>query len=105
MTLSQPPGLPITEPEPSRREFFAKAALLSGGFMTFGMPFISAPLRSAMAAPLQKDTQAMSTRYALDLNGTLAGPLKSVDSGFISGQFTKAMRPMQQFKKHLATIV
>lgn len=73
--------------------------------MTFGMPFISASLRSTMAAPLQRDTQAMSTRYALDLNGTLAGPLNSVDSGYISGQVTKAMGPMQQFKKHLATIV
>lgn len=106
MQPSTPPREnPTKNASRTRREFLAKAALLSGGFMTFGMPFISAPLRSAIAAPLQRDTQVMSTRYALDLNGTLAGPLKSVDSGFISGQFTKAMGPMQQFKKHLATIV
>jgi len=92
---------PITEPEPSRREFLAKTALLTGGILAFGLPLPSRQSRSALAAA----PQSAGIRYALELEGQVAGPIFSLESGFISGQVSEQILPQSPYpKKHLATI-
>lgn len=88
----------------SRREFLRKTALLTAGFAALGFPWNQGSPPKAFSAQ-RLTSKGGGIRYALDLQGNLAGPLASVDSGFISGQVAKAMGPEQQFKKHLAGIL
>jgi hypothetical protein len=87
----------------SRREFLTKTALLTGGLLAFGLPFPSRQSRSALAATKPQST---AIRYALGLDGQIAGLITSLDSGFISGQVSEQPLPQSpNSKKHLSTIV
>jgi hypothetical protein len=56
-----------------------------------------------LAAPIPKSA---GIRYALDLEGQLAGPISSLESGFISGLTSEQIQSRSPYpKKHLATIV
>lgn len=86
----------------SRREFLKRTALFTGGILAFGHSLLSRPLQSALAAPIPKSA---GIRYALDLEGQLAGPISSLESGFISGQASDQIQAHTLYpKKHLATI-
>lgn len=89
---------------PSRREFLTKGALLAGGAMIFGIPFLTGKTRLAYAAQQSRASQA--GQYALVLDGQFVGLLKSVESGFISGNvITQQSGPNQNFlSKHLSSI-
>jgi len=81
---------------PSRREFLTKGALLAGGAMIFGIPFLTGKTRLAYAAQQSRAPQA--GQYALVLDGQFVGLLKSVESGFISGNIiTQQSGPNQNF--------
>lgn len=71
--------------------------------MAFGLPLPGRQSRSALAAPTP---QSAAIRYALDLEGQIAGPVFSLESGFISGQVSEQNSPQSPYpKKHLAIIV
>ena len=87
----------------SRREFLTKTALLTGGLLALGLPFPSRQSRSVWAAT---KPQSPGIRYALSLDGQIAGLITSLDSGFISGQVSEQPLPQSPNpKKHLSTIV
>jgi len=92
-----------TEQTPqSRREFLTKTALLTGGILAFGLPLPPRQSRSAFAAI----TQSAAIRYALGLDGQIAGPIASLESGFTSGQVVEQTVTQSPYpKKHLAAIV
>lgn len=93
----------IDPPSQSRREFLTKTALLTGGILAFGLPLPSRQSQSALAAP---KPQSAGIRYVLDLEGQIAGPIASLESGFIAGQVSA--QPLSQIpypKKHLSTII
>lgn len=90
------------QPSQSRREFLAKTALLTGGILTFGLPIPRRQPQSALAAI----TQSAAIRYALGLDGQIAGPIASLESGFISGQVVEqTVTQSPHPKKNLAAIV
>jgi hypothetical protein len=90
-------------PSQSRREFLTKTALLTGGLLAFGLPFPCRQSRSAWAATKPQST---AIHYALGLDGQIAGPIASLDSGFISGRVSEQPLPQSPNpKKHLSTIV
>lgn len=89
---------------PSRREFLTRGAILAGGTMIFGLPFLTGRTRSTYAA-LQG--QALEPgRYALVLSGQVVGFLNSVESGFVSGTVVAQQlgNEPNMLKKHWAAI-
>ncbi|MDR4495180.1 MAG: hypothetical protein AB7P17_11560 [Nitrospirales bacterium] len=94
---------PTKNPPQTRREFLAKAALLTGGILTFGLPLPFRQSRSALAAARP---QAAGIRYILELGGQIAGPISSLDSGFISGQVIEHPSTQSSYpQKQLAGIL
>jgi|GEM_PF-1098244 len=99
-------SLPPTKVRPahttqhSRREFLTKTALLTGGILAFGLPLSLRPSPSALAAV----PKSAGIRYALGLDGQIAGPIASLESGFTSGQVLEGGRP-GEIAKHLETII
>ncbi len=89
---------------PSRREFLTKGALLAGGIMIFGLPFLTGKTRFAHAA-LSQDRASQAGRFALVLDGQIVGFLKSVESGFVSGSVvTQQLGAESLLKKALGSI-
>jgi phage tail-like protein len=75
------------QPQHSRRDFLTKTAILSGGILAFGLPFLKDHTPSVFAAPSRQTVPSGGTlQYLLELDGTIVGPLNSMESGFISGE-------------------
>jgi len=71
----------------SRRDFLTKTAILTGGILAFGLPFLKDRTPSVFAAPSRQATPSGGTlQYLLELDGAIVGPLQSMESGFISGE-------------------
>lgn len=93
---------PAPTTQHSRREFLTKTALLTGGILAFGLPLPIRPSSSAHAAL----TQSTVIRYTLGLDGQIAGPIASLESGFTSGQVVEQTLAHSSYsEKHLATII
>jgi phage tail-like protein len=69
----------------SRREFLTRTALLTGGILTFGWPFINKLSGLALAEQSQQDMNSGErVRFLLELNGSIAGPLHTIRGGGVS---------------------
>lgn len=95
----------IQKHQPTRREFLTKTSIFAGGLLACGLPFLTS--RTSPASAMQQHGGAYSgSRYFLELDGNLAGPLISMESGFVSGQVaTQMLGPGPVIKKHLATLL